>query len=88
MAPLFCDKDYAIAIKKPFFSLRCGDIVVLHKEPYGKIIKEVTSLEEGRVFVSGTHCESIDSRFFGRLSIDSILAKVLFKIPRPKKHLK
>ena len=85
MYPDFCNKDYVLAIKRPFFSLKQGDIVLLKQESYGNLIKQVGSISQKNITVHGNHPESTDSKVFGEVSKESVYAKVLVRIPAHKK---
>ena len=84
MSPRFCHGDFIIAICRPFFKIRTGDPVLFEKKPYGKLLKEVKQISSTSVRVEGYHAFSCDSRNFGSIPIDSIYAKVIFKISNSK----
>ncbi len=84
MSPFFSDKDYVIALRRPFFKLKKGDIVLFEKEPYGKLMKRIINLEPDLIEVHGHNDNSVDSRFFGRISRSSVFAKVIYRIKRNK----
>jgi signal peptidase I len=62
-----------------FISLNVLDIIVFNKEPHGRMIKQIKSIEEQGYFVQGTNAYSIDSRDFGLIDKKNIKYKVLFK---------
>jgi hypothetical protein len=64
--------------------LKIGDVVIFMHEGKEKI-KRVEQIEEGKVYLLGDHpAESTDSRDFGWLHVDEILAKVVW--PHAPKH--
>jgi phage repressor protein C with HTH and peptisase S24 domain len=64
--PYLKDGQRIVCIKVFKFSrIRCGDLIVFAKKPYGLMIKRVERVDNGRFFVQGTDPMSIDSRNFG-----------------------
>ena len=69
---------------KWFRNIKPGDVVIFLHEGKEKI-KRVSELEENRVYLLGDHEEaSTDSRQFGWLDIDTVIAKVIW--PHAPKH--
>ena len=63
-------------------SFRTGDIVLIdHGDRID--IKRVTRLEGDHIFVVGDNIEaSIDSRTYGAVAPDAVIAKVVWRIPK------
>lgn len=69
---------------KWFRKLRIGDVIIFFHDGKEKI-KRVSDQKDGRVYVLGDlEDASTDSRHFGWLSIDSVIAKVVW--PRAPKY--
>ena len=84
MLPFLYNHDYVFALKKPFFiRLNVGDIVLFEKEPYGVLIKKIESISNKKATVLGSGTYSTDSRVFGSIPLDTVFAKVIFKVPSP-----
>lgn len=74
--PYLKDGQRIVCMKVFKFSrIRCGDLVVFSKKPYGLMIKRVESVDNGRFFVQGTDPMSIDSRNFGLIERADIYYK-------------
>lgn len=67
-----------------FKQLKPGDVVIfLHNEK--EKIKRIDKIENNKVFLTGDHeLASTDSRQFGWLDLDTIIAKVVW--PHAPKH--
>ena len=77
--PLYKDGQRVLCLKTSrFYKIKMNDIVVFEKDNYGRMIKQVTSIENERYFVKGTDPFSIDSRNFGTIDLSEIQYKVLF----------
>ena len=70
---LFCKKV------NPSTILHLSDIIVFSKEPHGRMIKQITKIENNKYYVEGTVPASIDSRVFGYLDKSDITYRVLFR---------
>jgi Signal peptidase, peptidase S26 len=67
-----------------FWKLKPGNIVIFHHQDKEKI-KRIDQINEGKLFLLGDHEEaSTDSRHFGLLETDTVIAKILW--PRAPKH--
>jgi signal peptidase I len=79
--PVYRDGDFVIVSKIPFLfrDIAPGDVVVFDHPVHRKMIKRVERIEEGgkSLFVVGTNDESVDSRRFGPIPRDWVLAKVI-----------
>ena len=69
-----------VAIRRPFFTIKPGDVVLLSQSPYGNMIKAVESTGRDWIRVHGFHQSSVDSKTFGDIPKKRIFAKVIFKI--------
>ncbi len=80
MEPMLHEDDYVIVsyfYKKP----KVGDIVILSHPKLGiKIVKRISRIKSGRVFVVGENELSSDSRLFGYVNLRDIIGKVLFRV--------
>jgi hypothetical protein len=64
--------------------LKVGDIVIFYHEEKEKI-KRIDKIEDDKLYLLGDHpAASSDSRDFGWLKIDSVIAKVIW--PAAPKH--
>ena len=85
--PEYGEGDFVLSAKIPFFldSVRCGDVVVFRHPLYGTMIKKVSHIagDGNRIYVIGTHENSVDSRQFGALRKDALIGKVIWHIRRP-----
>ena len=59
--------------------IKIDDTVVFKKAQYGLMIKTVKNIDKNGYHVEGTNPYSIDSRNFGRLSMEELEYKVLLK---------
>ena len=89
LSPAFQEGDFVVIAKIPLFfnqPLRPGDVVVFNHPIFGTMIKLVEKVfpEKNELFVVGTHQDSIDSRRFGPITIQSVLGKVIWHIKRPR----
>ncbi|NMC13929.1 MAG: S26 family signal peptidase [Chloroflexi bacterium] len=87
LSPEYNDGDFVLIAKIPcfLFNAKAGDIVVFEHPVYGQLIKKVDAvLEQGdKIFVTGNHEQSIDSRHFGAISKHAIIGKVIWHIKKP-----
>lgn len=61
-----------------FQTLYAGNVVVIRHQNYEKI-KRIAQIEKNKIFVVGDNPEkSTDSRMFGWLSVDVVIAKVIW----------
>jgi len=77
--PLYKDGQRVLCLRtSKFYKIKQNDIVIFSKDSYGLMMKQVTSIEDGKYFVKGTDPLSIDSRVFGTINFSEIQYKVLF----------
>jgi nickel-type superoxide dismutase maturation protease len=81
--PDYQEGDYVMIITIPFFPLKKGDTIVFHHPEFGRMIKIISRIETGKLWVKGTNPNSVDSRQFGYISRESILGKVIWHVKRP-----
>lgn len=63
---------------KWFNTLKIGNVIVFEHDGKEKV-KRVKEIEDGRLYVLGDHPEaSTDSRTFGLIEVDSVVAKVIW----------
>ncbi len=83
MSPLINNNEFIVVSIIPYLLQKptINDIVVLiHPSKNIKIIKRISQINKKKYFVIGDNSEnSTDSRNFGFISHDLILAKVLFR---------
>jgi signal peptidase I len=82
LAPVFQEGDFVIILKIPFLfdHYKEGDVVVFNQITYGRMIKRVQAVSPAgdALFVIGSHPNSVDSREFGSIPIQSVLGKVVW----------
>jgi phage repressor protein C with HTH and peptisase S24 domain len=80
--PLYKEGELVVGVRPKFgLHVRAKDIVTFTHKGVGVMIKQVRSIENSQVFVVGTSPDSVDSRVFGTISLDTITYKILFKVP-------
>ncbi len=89
LSPVYQEGDFVVIAKIPLFfnqSPRPGDVVVFDHPVFGTMIKlvETVALDKNELFVVGTHQDSVDSRRFGPISLQSVIGKVVFHIKKPR----
>jgi len=88
LSPDYQEGDFVLLLKIPFFlnRLKEGDIVVFQHPYYGVMIKKIErfSLDREKIYVIGTHPDSIDSRKFGPILRIDLVGKVICHIRRPR----
>lgn len=86
MFPEFKDGDFVLIVTIPVFlrRFREGNLVVFQHPLYGQFIKRVSKIDvqRQRLFVTGTHDESLDSQQLGWIDYKAIIGKVVRHIPR------
>lgn len=85
LSPAYQHGDYVLIRKiRQAGRLTTGDVIVFHQPGYGRLIKQVNSinLEEETCLVTGTAPDSIGSEIFGAVLFKSILGKVILHIPK------
>ncbi|MBI9048990.1 MAG: hypothetical protein JEZ00_06215 [Anaerolineaceae bacterium] len=83
IAPYLHDGDFAIIRKQHRkLSLNPGDYVVFKEKSYGRLIKQIESIDSQhqKIFVRGSDDFSTDSRLFGAITPEQIIGKVIFRI--------
>lgn len=88
--PIYKNGDFVMVSKIPIIisGIRANEIVVFDHPRYGRMIKRVLQVQdkEKRLFVVGENDESLDSRHFGTIPLDWVVAKVFLHIsPRSSK---
>lgn len=80
MHPLYKPGERVVVIKKEFFPIKIGNVVVLKDPRNGTIIlKRVSKMKSKLYFVVGDNSkESTDSRQFGWIRKKYIIGKVLY----------
>ncbi|MBI4894921.1 MAG: S26 family signal peptidase [Candidatus Aenigmarchaeota archaeon] len=82
MEPSLRSGNYVVTVSVSLLKPNVGDIVVI-KVPGRDIlmIKRISEIKKNRVYIIGDNEEhSTDSRYFGFVSSDRVVAKVLFRI--------
>ncbi|MGW8251947.1 MAG: S24/S26 family peptidase [Anaerolineales bacterium] len=89
LAPEYREGDFVLIVKIPFFLNRLAedDIIAFRHPDYGLMIKKIAVIEPGqdRMFVIGTHDNSIDSRHFGTIRRSDLVGKVIWHLRKPDK---
>lgn len=82
--PLYRDGDFVVLSKIPILvsGIHPADIIVFKHPRYGLMVKRVLRVEnDGKyLFVIGENDESVDSRRFGDIPLEWVLAKVIWHI--------
>ena len=88
LKPLFDDGDFVLATKIPFIfnRIKNGDIVVFNNSIHGMMIKRVDDYDKnnGELWVTGTHPDSVDSRELGPINQRDLVGKVVIRIRKPR----
>ena len=66
---------------------RAGDIVLADHPEFGRIIKKVIAVENGKLSLAGTSAESTPAARLGRIGKDRVLGRLLFKIKEPERSI-
>ncbi|MGD9092243.1 MAG: S24/S26 family peptidase [Anaerolineales bacterium] len=89
LSPSFQNGDYVlVATASPFINrIRPGDIIVFDHDDLGIVIKMVDHVnhETGGLHVKGTHEHSLDSSRLGMIDRETIVGKVIWHIPGPRR---
>ena len=89
LSPSFQNGDYVlVATASPFINcIRPGDIIVFDHHKLGTMIKMVDRLNQktGKLYVAGKHEYSVDSSQLGLIDKESIIGKVIWHIPGPRR---
>lgn len=84
LSPEYQAGDFVILVTSPFFltSIRRNNILVFRHPQHGTLIKKVERVTEadGRIFMTGSHPTSIDSRSFGTISKDTVIGRVIWHV--------
>ncbi len=82
MEPKLKSGNYVIVVSVKISKPKVGDVIII-RSPGRDIlmIKRISEIKKNRVYIVGDNKEqSTDSRYFGFVSFDRIVAKVLFRI--------
>jgi signal peptidase I len=84
--PEYKDGDFVILMTIPVFfhPFSVGKLIVFDHPIYGKMIKRISKTDyiSRKVFVSGDHEESLDSRQLGWINFSAVNGSVIHHIPR------
>ena len=86
--PRYSEGDFVLIFKIPFFFytwLHQGDVIVFRHTQHGLMIKEIRSVssDDKKVFVVGSNSESVDSRDFGYIPLETVVGKVIWHKSKP-----
>ena len=84
MSPRLWPGDYLVVIRRPFFRIKVGDLVVVEQDKIGLLVKSVRSIKNNMVFLEGTHDCSVDSRHFGEVHSERVIAKAIYHFKKPR----
>jgi phage repressor protein C with HTH and peptisase S24 domain len=80
--------DFVVSSRLPYLfrPIRQGDLIVFRHRDHGVMIKRVAGLRhsDGRIIVSGTNPDSIDSRQFGTIEAAAVIGKVIWHVRAPR----
>lgn len=86
LTPEIQEGDFVLTLNISFVHshYKAGDIVVFSHPHYGRMIKRVQTVSQvdNSLFVIGSHPNSIDSRRFGPIKVESVIGKVIWHIPK------
>ncbi len=85
--PDYQDGDFVVLAAKSFLfkNIKTGDTVVFKHEFYGMMIKNVQSVDQDQIYVTGNHIHSVDSKQLGPIHRDRLLGKVIWHIAGPRR---
>ncbi len=86
LTPEFRIGDFVLVSKIPFFFSppSPGDVIAFRQPGYGLLIKRIDQVyPDGRMKVTGSHPESVDSRAFGLVQREDLVGKVVWHIRKP-----
>ncbi|OGO31201.1 MAG: hypothetical protein A2136_09910 [Chloroflexi bacterium RBG_16_54_11] len=86
LTPEYRIGDFVMVSKIPFFFAppSPGDVIAFRQPGYGLLIKRIEQVDpDGRLIVTGSHPESIDSRVFGPVTREDLIGKVIWHIHKP-----
>ncbi len=87
LSPTHNPGDYVLISTRPkgANALKSGEIVVFKHPVYGTMVKRVVRVfpKDEKIFVTGSHPQSIDSRQFGPIPQSWVIGKVVWHIPHP-----
>ncbi len=84
LSPEYQEGDFVVVLTNPFFfRLKRGNTVIFQHAQYGTMIKKIDRIDYNRVYVVGSHPQSIDSRQFGPIARQEITGKVIWHIQQP-----
>ena len=91
MLPDYLDGDFVLTLRG-IFGLsrklyRKDQVVVFKHKRYGTMIKKIAGVsgDGGRLTVTGTHPDSVDSRDFGPIKVNDVVGRVIWHISAKKK---
>jgi len=90
LSPKYQEGDYVVIATCPFLlhRLKAGDTIIFQHKHYGTLIKRIMRFaEDGQIYVTGAHENSLDSRRIGPVRREAIRGKVIWHVPRPKPGL-
>ncbi len=86
LLPEYHPNDFVFVNTHPFFlkNIRKNDILIFQHPQHGTLIKKAKWITENgrKIFVTGTHPESIDSHDFGAISRETVTGKVFWHIKK------
>ncbi len=86
LSPKYKEGDFVVIIRFPFLirRLKEGDTIVFHHHLYGTLIKRILRFaDDGQIYITGTHENSLDSRRLGPIHRSTVRGKVIWHIHKP-----
>jgi signal peptidase I len=86
LSPFFLSGDYVLLrTSSRGYNLKKGDVVVFNHPQFGRLIKQVQSIEPTAraIRVKGTHPASLDPIQLGSIPFSDIIGKVIWHIKQP-----
>jgi phage repressor protein C with HTH and peptisase S24 domain len=82
MFPVYKDQDFVVS--SSFFRIKKNNVIVIKTENFGLIIKRISLIKDGKVFLTGDNKNNISSTCDYGHCISQVLGRVIIKFSLPK----